>query len=80
MVSLSPEERRTLSERAKTRAKDYFGMGAMANGLETALVEAVEMGNVDWMYGFGLLGLCALFLLSLLTGFLSVYIAWVKSS
>lgn len=78
IISLPPEGRKNLSERAKRRAKDYFGMDAMANGLETALVEAVEMGKVDWTYGFGLLGLWTFLLLSVVVGLISVFIAWTS--
>ena len=46
IVSMSPEERAALGERAKTRAKDNFSMEAMASGIEDALERAVAMGAV----------------------------------
>ena len=47
IVSLSPDERASISVRAKERARILFSMDAMANGLEEALVQAVDMGRVD---------------------------------
>ncbi|PSR73308.1 hypothetical protein PHLCEN_2v10836 [Hermanssonia centrifuga] len=46
IVGMGEEERRQLSERAKRRAKDNFGMEAMAISIERALKEAVGMGAV----------------------------------
>ncbi|CAA7260889.1 unnamed protein product [Cyclocybe aegerita] len=47
LVSLGPEERKAISERAKKRVKNMFTMDAMARSLEEALTEAYEMGKVD---------------------------------
>ncbi|KAI0333145.1 alpha-1,3-mannosyltransferase ALG2 [Cubamyces sp. BRFM 1775] len=46
IVSMSGEERRELAERAKRRAREKFGMEAMARDLEIALQETVAMGPV----------------------------------
>ncbi|KAI0699672.1 alpha-1,3-mannosyltransferase ALG2 [Cytidiella melzeri] len=46
VVRMSEGERKALSERAKQRARDSFGMEAMANGIAGALLRAVEMGPV----------------------------------
>jgi len=46
IIKLSPEERSALAARARQRAKESFGMEAMAQGLEVALQEAVAMGPV----------------------------------
>ena len=46
IVGLSLEEREALAGRAKKRAREYFGMEAMAKGLESALKEAAAMGPV----------------------------------
>jgi alpha-1,3/alpha-1,6-mannosyltransferase len=46
IVSLSPSDRAALGERAKRRARDMFGMEAMAESLEGAIVDAVSMGPV----------------------------------
>jgi alpha-1,3/alpha-1,6-mannosyltransferase len=43
---LSPSERSALAERARARAREHFGMEAMAVKLEKALQEAAEMGPV----------------------------------
>ncbi|KAH6904889.1 alpha-1,3-mannosyltransferase ALG2, partial [Coprinopsis sp. MPI-PUGE-AT-0042] len=47
IVSLSKEQRTELSVAAKDRARSLFGMEAMANGIEQALQQAVEMGPVE---------------------------------
>ena len=44
IVHMSLEERHALGERAKQRAKEMFGMEAMASGIEKALEAAVAMG------------------------------------
>ncbi|KAI0344995.1 glycosyltransferase family 4 protein, partial [Trametopsis cervina] len=46
VVNLSDEERKALGERAQRRAREYFGMEAMASGIEDALRRAVDMGPV----------------------------------
>lgn len=46
IVALSGSERKELGERAKVRAKEKFGMEAMALALEESLREAAEMGEV----------------------------------
>lgn len=47
ILSMSKEERQQLSQRAQARARALFGMEAMAGGLESALVEASAMGDVQ---------------------------------
>ncbi|GLB35549.1 putative glycosyltransferase family 4 [Lyophyllum shimeji] len=44
IVSMGDAEREALSRRAKARARQLFGMDAMARGIEEALEEAVAMG------------------------------------
>ncbi|KAH9857500.1 alpha-1,3-mannosyltransferase ALG2 [Lenzites betulinus] len=46
IVGMSPQERAGLAERAKRRAKEKFGMEAMARDLEQALQETVALGRV----------------------------------
>ncbi|KAH9930828.1 alpha-1,3-mannosyltransferase ALG2 [Fomitopsis serialis] len=46
IVGFSAEERQALAARAKKRAAEYFGMEAMAKGLESALKEAAAKGPV----------------------------------
>ncbi|KZT11138.1 glycosyltransferase family 4 protein [Laetiporus sulphureus 93-53] len=46
IVCLSEAERTALAERARRRARENFGMDAMAKGLEEALKEAVGKGPV----------------------------------
>lgn len=46
IMGLSTEESEALAGRAKKRAREYFGMEAMAKGLEGALREAAAMGPV----------------------------------
>ncbi|KAI8999137.1 alpha-1,3-mannosyltransferase ALG2 [Trametes punicea] len=46
IVSMSDEERRQLADRAKKRAREKFGMEAMARDLENALQETVAKGPV----------------------------------
>lgn len=48
IAQLPAEEREALAERAKGRAREQFGMEAMAQGLEDALREAVAMGSVPF--------------------------------
>lgn len=52
IVGLSEGERRALGERAKRRAREKFGMEAMARDLEVALRETVAMGPVPTPVGF----------------------------
>ncbi|KAI0078979.1 glycosyltransferase family 4 protein [Panus rudis PR-1116 ss-1] len=71
IVEMAPEERKALASRAKTRARDKFGMEAMAGGIEDALFRAVDMGPVQlspwWSIMFALLAaLLALYLALLL--------------
>ncbi|KAJ3711637.1 glycosyltransferase family 4 protein [Lentinula guzmanii] len=47
IVDLGEEERSKMRERAKKRAREMFGMEAMASGIENALKEAVDMGQVQ---------------------------------
>lgn len=51
IVALSKEERKALSERARSRAKRLFGMETMAQGIEEALREASAMGPVEALSG-----------------------------
>ncbi|KAH9996682.1 mannosyltransferase [Russula compacta] len=46
IARLAPSERSTLADRARARAREHFGMDAMAVKLERALIEAAEMGPV----------------------------------
>lgn len=46
IVHMSEFERRDLGERAKSRARESFGMEAMASNIEGALIRAVDMGPV----------------------------------
>ncbi|KII89397.1 glycosyltransferase family 4 protein [Plicaturopsis crispa FD-325 SS-3] len=46
IVALSAEERAALAARSRDRARNLFGMEAMAKGLDGALREAVAMGPV----------------------------------
>ncbi|KAJ7756750.1 mannosyltransferase [Mycena maculata] len=54
MVRMSEEQRTALSKRAKDRARNVFGMDAMAARLEEALREAVELGPPEggrvWLF------------------------------
>ncbi|KAI0046923.1 glycosyltransferase family 4 protein [Auriscalpium vulgare] len=66
IVDLSGEERETLRERARSRAREHFGMDAMARALEEAVVEAVGMGPVSvssfvWYTLFVLVALLSFF-------------------
>ena len=54
IVGLSEGERSALGERARRRAREKFGMVAMARDLETALRETVAMGPVPTPFGFWL--------------------------
>ncbi|KAJ3525831.1 hypothetical protein NMY22_g10411 [Coprinellus aureogranulatus] len=47
ILALSPGERSIIAETAKRRAKELFGMEALAKGIEKALIEAVGMGKVS---------------------------------
>ncbi len=47
IIGLQDGERAQLSERARERAKANFAMEAMAERLEEALFDAVDMGPVD---------------------------------
>jgi alpha-1,3/alpha-1,6-mannosyltransferase len=46
ILHMSESEREQLSVRARARAKEMFGMDAMAHGLEAALIDATSMGPV----------------------------------
>ncbi|OBZ75549.1 Alpha-1,3/1,6-mannosyltransferase ALG2, partial [Grifola frondosa] len=45
IINMPEDERKDLAERARRRAREHFGMEAMAKGLESALEEAVAMGR-----------------------------------
>ncbi|KAJ3771265.1 glycosyltransferase family 4 protein [Lentinula raphanica] len=47
IVELGEEERLKMRGRAKQRARELFGMEAMASGIEAALKEAVDMGKIQ---------------------------------
>ncbi|EMD34318.1 glycosyltransferase family 4 protein [Gelatoporia subvermispora B] len=47
VVGLTEKDRAALAERARRRAKEHFGMDAMARGLETALKDAASLGPVS---------------------------------
>jgi alpha-1,3/alpha-1,6-mannosyltransferase len=63
ILGLSADERQALNTRSRMRARDLFGMDAMAKGLEIALEEAVSKGPVQgpalwlWMTLLALVGL-----------------------
>ncbi|KAH8100331.1 alpha-1,3-mannosyltransferase ALG2 [Cristinia sonorae] len=69
IVALSPEERRELSSRALRRAREMFGMEAMARDLDDALKEAVDMGPPP--YGIWTVVSAILALMGLLVGILT---------
>ncbi|KAJ3996048.1 alpha-1,3-mannosyltransferase ALG2 [Lentinula boryana] len=54
IVDLGEEERSKMRERAKKRAREMFGMEAMASGIENALKKAVDMGKVQSRFTFWL--------------------------
>ncbi len=67
IAELAPTERSALADRARTRAREHFGMEAMALKLEKALVEAAEMGPVSapailWFGSFLVVALFAYFM------------------
>ncbi|KAA1477688.1 mannosyltransferase [Dentipellis sp. KUC8613] len=54
IISMSPEERSELGKRSQARARENFGMEAMAKALEHSLTEVVALGRVPtptWVYG-----------------------------
>ncbi|OCH88245.1 alpha-1,3-mannosyltransferase ALG2 [Obba rivulosa] len=51
IVDLAEGEKAALAERARRRAKEHFGMDAMAKSLETALQEAASLGTVSVTHG-----------------------------
>ena len=65
IIALGSERRRALADRAKDRARALFGMEAMAEGIEAALQEAAEMGEVESSAGVWLV---------MLAGFVVAYI------
>jgi alpha-1,3/alpha-1,6-mannosyltransferase len=70
VVALTTDERQALNARSRTRARDLFGMEAMAKSLEVILEEAVSMGPVPgsalWLWA-ALVGVLSL-LISFLVG------------
>jgi alpha-1,3/alpha-1,6-mannosyltransferase len=67
IAELSPIERSAVADRARARAREHFGMEAMACKLERALVEAAEMGPVPthavlWFGSFVVVALFAYFM------------------
>jgi alpha-1,3/alpha-1,6-mannosyltransferase len=69
ILALTPEERKAISETAKDRATNLFGMAAMAKSLEDVLDDAVKMGPVRSDEVFGVWWKVAVMLL----GFLIAY-------
>ena len=64
IAELTTSERVALGDRARTRAREHFGMETMALKLEHALVEAADMGQVSvpavlWFGSFILVGFFA---------------------
>ncbi|KAJ3780076.1 hypothetical protein GGU11DRAFT_664995, partial [Lentinula aff. detonsa] len=47
IVDLGEEEKSKIRERVKKRAREISGTEAMASGIENALKEAVDMGQVQ---------------------------------
>jgi alpha-1,3/alpha-1,6-mannosyltransferase len=67
IAGLAPSERSAMGDRARARARENFGMDAMALKLERALVEAAEMGPVPapailWFGSFVVVALFAYFM------------------
>jgi alpha-1,3/alpha-1,6-mannosyltransferase len=67
IAELTSSERAALADRAQTRAREHFGMEAMALKLELALVEAAQMGQVPapavlWYGSFVMVALFAYFM------------------
>ncbi|THH30810.1 hypothetical protein EUX98_g3373 [Antrodiella citrinella] len=60
IIALSPSDRRELSLRASKRAKEKFGMEAMARDLEVSLSQAVQMGTPPFGVGSVLVAVLAL--------------------
>lgn len=60
IVALSPSDRRELGLRASKRAKEKFGMEAMARDLEVSLRRAVQMGAPPFGVGSVLVAMLAL--------------------
>lgn len=61
---MTQDEKLAMSARARVRAKDIFGMEAMAKRLEVVLEGAVAMGPVPtpfWMTVLAILGLLLAF-------------------
>ncbi|EIM82392.1 glycosyltransferase family 4 protein [Stereum hirsutum FP-91666 SS1] len=56
IVGMGADERRELGERARRRAREKFGMEAMARDLEGVVREAARMGEVRWgdVVGWGM--------------------------
>lgn len=73
VLSLDPQQRRQLGQRAKERAKRLFSMQSMCSSLQDALLETVATGRVQFRYGWliqGLLGLALCWIVYILyTGF-----------
>lgn len=51
ILCLTESERQALAARATKRARDTFGMDAMAKGLDKALRDGANMGRVDASVG-----------------------------
>jgi alpha-1,3/alpha-1,6-mannosyltransferase len=70
IIGLPVDERQALSARSRTRARDMFGMEAMAKSLDAVLEGAVSMGPVPksalWLWVTAL-ALCGL-LIALIVG------------
>ena len=67
IVQLSSEQRVALSARARSRAREQFGMEAMAKGIEAALKDAVAMGPVPFSSALTVLIAILVVLIALVT-------------
>ncbi|KDQ59753.1 glycosyltransferase family 4 protein [Jaapia argillacea MUCL 33604] len=81
ITSMSKQQREQLSERARARAKGSFGMEAMAKGIESALEEAVDMGDVPENFWVGLWEPLKMFcMIALVTLIAKWYASYTKGS
>jgi len=77
IMTMSEAERKKMGERAKQRVKNYFALESLGRGVERAVVEAGNLGVVQWGYGLlvfswmiaGMLGVQCLWALGLLPKF-----------
>ncbi|KAL4254395.1 Alpha-1,3/1,6-mannosyltransferase ALG2 [Abortiporus biennis] len=74
VTKLSEDDRKSLAAKAQSRAKENFGMDAMASGLERAMIKAVSMGPVDvtnQIWGT---------LFMIFVALMAIYYAWLEKS